>query len=291
MLLADLAGRLDDMKEDAEFQQATRDARVLLRNASAKQSVSPLITDMRKRKISDFAIEMVKAQLAEAITYEFERRVMEKSNSKHAHAFRICRACASGTTLSWLQRREAAKNFNPTHGYAEQLAKAVRDLGGPVNIEEVNTTDDADVDAEEGDAITFAHVTRATSGAAAAADREEELANDEEEELEDEEEEEEEEGNEKEYENEHDYGLAAEYRTWRCSATWCECLYPACWGLPCRHMLRLYMQQNLTQIPEEAIAGLWWNVGDSDAVRLRVEELPNTQQNTRKKRRSMRPNK
>ena len=50
-------------------------------------------------------------------------------------------------------------------------------------------------------------------------------------------------------------------------------------------MLRLYMQQNLTQIPEEAIAGLWWNVGDSDAVRLRVEELPNTQQNTRKKRR------
>ena len=155
-----------------------------------------------------------------------------------------------------------------------------------MNIEEVNTTDDADVDAEEGDAITFAHVTRATSGAAAAADREEELANDEEEELEDEEEEEEEEGNEKEYENEHDYGLAAEYRTWRCSATWCECLYPACWGLPCRHMLRLYMQQNLTQIPEEAIAGLWWNVGDSDAVRLRVEELPNTQQNTRKKRRS-----
>ncbi|XRB15310.1 hypothetical protein RI054_10g51500 [Pseudoscourfieldia marina] len=101
--------------------------------------------------------------------------------------------------------------------------------------------------------LLHSHMLHARRVERAAADREEELANDEEEELEDEEEEEEEEGNEKEYENEHDYGLAAS--TARGGA-------------------------------RDMAIGLWWNVGDSDAARLRVEELPNTQQNTRKKRRS-----
>ena len=37
----------------------------------------------------------------------------------------------------------------------------------------------------------------------------------------------------------------------------CTCQFPSCWGLPCRHMLRLYLQLQLPEMPEGVVKQRW----------------------------------
>lgn len=49
--------------------------------------------------------------------------------------------------------------------------------------------------------------------------------------------------------------------------TWtsCSCQFPTCWGMPCRHMLRLYMQAGVTTIPAGVIRQRWVNISPEEA--------------------------
>ena len=41
------------------------------------------------------------------------------------------------------------------------------------------------------------------------------------------------------------------------TTTSCTCLFPTCWGLPCRHQLRIYLQKNVSYVPNEVISKSW----------------------------------
>ena len=43
----------------------------------------------------------------------------------------------------------------------------------------------------------------------------------------------------------------------RVSLSSCTCLFPTCWGLPCRHILLVYLHKNITKIPDGIISSLW----------------------------------
>ena len=40
--------------------------------------------------------------------------------------------------------------------------------------------------------------------------------------------------------------------------TSCTCLFPCCWRLPCRHMIRLYVHKQIEHIPEEVLSQIWF---------------------------------
>ena len=37
----------------------------------------------------------------------------------------------------------------------------------------------------------------------------------------------------------------------------CTCLFHSCWGLRCRHMFRVYLENRITRVPEEVITPFW----------------------------------
>ena len=46
--------------------------------------------------------------------------------------------------------------------------------------------------------------------------------------------------------------------TRRTTITSCTCLYHSCYGLPCRHMLRVYLNEQLNYVPEGVVASIWY---------------------------------
>ena len=56
----------------------------------------------------------------------------------------------------------------------------------------------------------------------------------------------------------------------RVSLSSCTCFSPTCWGLPCRHILRVYLHKNIT-----IISSLWLVKGERQRDNL-VNELINT---------------
>ena len=59
--------------------------------------------------------------------------------------------------------------------------------------------------------------------------------------------------------NQADYGLPYnnEARLRHVTSHACTCQFHTCWGLPCRHMLRLYLQLNVTEIPQGLVKSRW----------------------------------
>ena len=39
--------------------------------------------------------------------------------------------------------------------------------------------------------------------------------------------------------------------------TLCSCLFPSCWGLPCRHMFSVYHHKKITHVPDNVISEFW----------------------------------
>ena len=44
----------------------------------------------------------------------------------------------------------------------------------------------------------------------------------------------------------------------------CTCLFPNCWGLPCRHMLRIYLEKKITCVPPEILSKIWIKKTDEE---------------------------
>ena len=38
----------------------------------------------------------------------------------------------------------------------------------------------------------------------------------------------------------------------------CFCLFPTCWGNPCRHIFRIYLENSLNHMPKGAISIFWY---------------------------------
>ena len=51
--------------------------------------------------------------------------------------------------------------------------------------------------------------------------------------------------------------ITSEHLTRKTTLTWCSCLFPTSWGLPCRHMLLIYHHLKFTNVPENAISDFW----------------------------------
>ena len=57
-----------------------------------------------------------------------------------------------------------------------------------------------------------------------------------------------------------DLGLSSAisgHPTRKVTLTSCSCLFPSCWGLPCRHMLLVYHHEKMTLVPDNAISDFW----------------------------------
>ena len=77
-----------------------------------------------------------------------------------------------------------------------------------------------------------------------------------------------------------DYGLPGASqdniaRTHVVTMTTCSCQFQTCWGLPCRHMLRLYTQAGITSMPTDVIARRWVKISAEEEV-ARTRELLKT---------------
>ena len=67
--------------------------------------------------------------------------------------------------------------------------------------------------------------------------------------------------------------------TRKVTLTSCSCLFPSCWGLPCRPMLLVYHHKKMTLVPDNAISDFWkvsyldrmncsYHAGPAELVRL-----------------------
>ena len=61
----------------------------------------------------------------------------------------------------------------------------------------------------------------------------------------------------------------------------CTCQFQSCWGLPCRHMLALYLQMGKDKVPEGVVAERWKKKSAQDVVAARrklLQQLPGSLQ-------------
>ena len=75
-----------------------------------------------------------------------------------------------------------------------------------------------------------------------------------------------------------DFGLpthGATNRVRHASIAACTCQFPTCWGLPCRHMLRLYLHLQVTLMPPCAIRPRWYT-HDAESICQQKRKLLRT---------------
>lgn len=73
-----------------------------------------------------------------------------------------------------------------------------------------------------------------------------------------------------------DFGLpllGCGQRTRVTTLTTCSCQFNCKWGLPCRHMLYLYMQQQIDIMPEGVVKPIWFNLAAEDITTKKRELL------------------
>ena len=55
----------------------------------------------------------------------------------------------------------------------------------------------------------------------------------------------------------------------------CTCQFQSCWGIPCRHMLRIYLQLQLPTIPDGVVKQCWWT-HDAEYIQQQKRKLLRT---------------
>ena len=69
-----------------------------------------------------------------------------------------------------------------------------------------------------------------------------------------------------------DYGLQPSGKDRITHLTGCSCQFPRCFGLPCRHMIRAYVQAGVHEFPVSLIHAKWMEVADSVII-MRTRQL------------------
>lgn len=76
-----------------------------------------------------------------------------------------------------------------------------------------------------------------------------------------------------------DYGIPSTHATEQVrhmTINACTCQFQSCWGLPCRHMLRLYFQLQMVEIPEGVVKPRWFTTHDAEYVAQAKRDLLRT---------------